>query len=98
MSTWTRRPQERQGTYLFSGAFFVTHSVLANLSVGEIVSIYLDVQALVKETGGVDYLQVYENESGSRLYLIDQCDPEMMTEVSFDEEFNHCTLLFDYEY
>ena len=98
MQTWTRRPQEREGTYKFSGTFLVTRGVLDTLSPKEIVAIYLDVQALVKETGGIDYLQVYENETGDRLYFIDQCDLEMMAQESFDEEYNHCTLLFDYEY
>ena len=98
MATWTRRPQEREGTYQFSGTFFVTQGVLARLSPDEIVAIYLDIQALVKETGGIDYFQVYLNDSGDKLYFIDQCDPEMMAQESFKEEYNYCTLLFDHEY
>ena len=98
MATWKRRPQEREGTYQFSGTFFITQGVLTNLSLGEIIAIYLDIQTLVKETGGLDYLQVYENETGDKLYFIDQCDPEMMAQELFDEEYNHCTLLFDHEY
>ena len=98
MPTWTRKPQERQGTYRFSGTFYVTQEVIASISPEEIVAIYLDIQALVKETGGIDYLQVYENEHGDKLYFIDQCDPEMMAEESFREEYNYCTLLFSHEY
>ena len=53
---------------------------------------------LVKQTGGQDYFQVYENAKGDKLYFIDQYDPEMMADESFMEEFNYCTLLFSYEY
>ena len=98
MQTWTRRPQERDGTHLFSGSFFVTQGVLANLSIGEILSIYLDIRAVVRKTGGIDYFQVYVNDTGDKLYFIDQCDREMMAQESFKEEYNHCTLLFDHEY
>jgi hypothetical protein len=98
MTIWKRRPQERGGTCRFSGTFFVTQGVLAELSGPEIVGIYLDIQLLVKSTGGIDYFQVYENEKGQKLYFIDQCDLEMMVEESFNEEYNHCTLLFDHEY
>jgi hypothetical protein len=98
MQTWKRRPQEQKGTFQFSGTFLVTQGVLAALSPEEITFIYLDIQLLVKESGGIDYFQVYENEAGDKLYFIDQCDPEMMAQKSFDAEFNHCTLLFSHEY
>jgi hypothetical protein len=98
MSTWTRKPQEQEGKYRFSGTFYVTQGVHSKLSQEEILGIYLDIQVLVKEMGGIDYFQVYENESGDKLYFIDQCDAEMMAEESFKEEFNHCTLLFSHEY
>ncbi len=98
MATWTRRPQEREGTYQFSGTFYVTHEVLATISQEEILGIYLDVQVLVKENGGLDYFQVYVNDSGAKLYFIDQCDPQMMEEESFRKEYNYCTLLFAHEY
>ncbi len=98
MATWTRKPQEREGTYRFSGTMLVTNTVLAELSIGEITGIYLDIQELVRATGGIDYLQVYENEVGDKLYFIDQCDAEMMNDPSFKPEHNHCTLLFSHEY
>ncbi len=98
MHTWTRKPQEREGTCQFSGTFLVTQGVLARLSPAEITAIYLYIQTLVKETGGLDYFQVFENEAGDKLYFIDQCNPEMMAQESFKEEYNHCTLLFAHEY
>jgi hypothetical protein len=98
MSTWTRRPQEQEGTYRFSGTFYVTQEVQSRISQEEIFAIYLDIQVLVKEMDGIDYFQVYENDSGDKLYFIDQCDPEMMAQEAFKEEFNYCTLLFSHEY
>lgn len=98
MQKWTRRPQEQEGTYLFSGTFLITRAVVDALSADEILAIYLDIQALVKETGGIDYFQVYENAKGVKLYFIDQCDSEMTAQESLDEEQNYCTLLFDHEY
>ncbi len=98
MSTWIRKPQEQEGKYRFSGTFYVTQAVNSKLSHKAILGIYLDIQALVIEKDGIDYFQVYENESGDKLYFIDLCDPEMMAEESFNEEFNHCTLLFSHEY
>ena len=98
MQTWTRKPQEQEGTYKFSGTFLVTQGVIAALTPEEILAIYLEIQQLVKNTGGIDYFQVYENEAGDKLYFIDQCDSEMMAQESFEHENNYCTLLFSHEY
>lgn len=98
MHTWIRRPQEKEGTYRFSGTMFITQEVSARLSPGEIVLIYREIQELVNANGGIDYFQVFENEVGDKLYFIDECSPEMMLHSSFKEEDNHCTLLFSHEY
>jgi len=98
MQTWTRKPQEQEGSYKFSGTFLVTQGVLAALKPQEIIAIYLDIQLLVKNSGGIDYFQVYENEVGDKLYFIDQCDSGMMDQESFEQENNYCTLLFSHEY
>lgn len=98
MTTWKRIPQEREGGYLFSGTLLVTQGALACLSPEDILSIYLDIQAWVKEKGGIDYFQVYENDAGEKLYFIDECSPEMMKDPSFQPEYNRCTLLLPHEY
>ena len=98
MQTWIRKQQEQEGTYKFSGTFLVTQGVIAALKPEEILSIYLDIKQLVRETGGIDYFQVYENGTGEKLYFIDQCDSEMMAQESFEQENNYCTLLFSHEY
>ena len=98
MNTWTRKPQEQEGTHLFSGTLYITEGVAAALSPSEIIAIYHDIQRFVLETGGIDYFQVYTNDAGDKLYFIDQCDPEMMKEEAYVNEYNYCTLLFSHEY
>lgn len=98
INVWIRRPQEHEGTYQFSGPMFITEAVNQKLRPIEIIAIYQDIQQLVKEKGGVDYFQVYENLSGDKLYFIDNCSPEMMAEESYKEKYNYCTLLFSHEY
>jgi len=98
MNTWIRRPQEQEGTYLFSGTFYITRGIESRLSTDEIIAIYAEIQALAMQNGGLDYLQVYENGAGEKLYFIDQCNKEMMTSGSFDKEDNYCTLLLASEY
>jgi hypothetical protein len=56
---WTRKPQEQEGNYYFSGTFYLTAGVKQALSEEEIKAIYNDVQAFVKEKDGIDYLQVF---------------------------------------
>jgi len=98
MTTWTRKPQENEGTYFFSGKFLATAGVSNELPEAEILSIYKNVQAFVKEQNGIDYLQVFEDKKGRRLFFIDQLNQEMIASGNFRPEDNHCTLLFDYEY
>lgn len=98
MPLWIRKPQEQSGTYQFSGTFLVTPSVVSTLTPYEITTIYLDIQLFVKETGGIDYLQIYISDTGHKLYFIDHCTKEMMEEEGFEEQHNYCTLLFAHEY
>lgn len=98
MATWTRKPQETEGKYFFSGKFLATAGVSNELSEVEIFSIYKNVQAFVKEQNGIDYLQVFEDENGRRLFFIDQLNQSMIASGEYEPEHNHCTLLFDHEY
>ena len=95
---WKRKPQENEGSYTFSGQFIVTRNVLSKIPPEEILSIYLDIQQFVTEKGSVDYLQVYINDSGEKLFLIDELSHEMLESGQFDPADNHCTLLFSWEY
>ncbi|MEO1263825.1 MAG: hypothetical protein AAFZ15_33780 [Bacteroidota bacterium] len=96
---WKRQPQEQEGTYYFSGKFLVTSGVQALLKPHEITAIYLEIQNLVKEKSGLDYLQVYvHEESGQKLFFIDQLNKEMITSGDYLQEYNYCTLLLAEEY
>ena len=99
MQKWKRKPQEQGGSYFFSGKFLVTSGVENILTPTEILNIYLDVQQLVKEKNGIDYLIVYIHEdTGQKLFFIDQLNKEMIESGEFLPEYNYCTLLLASEY
>lgn len=98
MATWTRKPQERIGSYLFSGQFYATRGIMEALSMEEILFIQLDIQAFVREKKGIDYVQVYTDETGRKLFFIDQLNKEMIESGEFKDEDNHCTLMLASEY
>ena len=60
--------------------------------------IYLDILAYVKEKNGIDYLQVYTNDAGQKLFFIDQLNKEMIESGEYEAEHNHSTLMFAKEY
>jgi hypothetical protein len=93
---WTRKPQESEGTYRFDGRFLTTRGVGDELSPQEISAIYHEVQNFVKEKNGIDYLQVFTDEDGRKLFFIDQINDEMKKE--HPPEHNYCTLMFAHEY
>lgn len=95
---WKRLPQERSGTFLFSGTLYVTQAVANRLTPYEIAFIFQDMLQFVKENNGADYFQVYENDRGEKLYFIDQLDKETVESGHYPKGENHSTLLFSFEY
>lgn len=94
-----RQPQEKKGSYHFSGQFYVTSGIQGTLSTEEIRTIYEDVQQKVKEQDGIDYLMVYIHaETGQKLFFIDQLNKEMLASGDYAAEHNHCTLMLAQEY
>jgi hypothetical protein len=98
MATWTRRPQECNGSYFFSGKLIATMKVVAEIPIEEITQIWDDLREFIKQENGVDRLQIYTNETGARLYFIDQLNKEMIETNMFGDEDNYCTLMFAEEY
>lgn len=99
MATWTRQPQERNDQkYFFNGDFYVTAGIKAELTPEEVASIYADVRQFAEEQKGCDYLQVYKDEKGRKVWVIDQLDKDMVESGNYDKEDNHCTLLLPNEY
>lgn len=98
-SKWVRQPQEQKGDYWFSGKFFVTSGVQHLLTSEEILNIYREIQQLVKEQQGIDYLVVFLNsETQQKLFFIDQLSKGMIDSGDFLPEYNYCTLLLASEY
>jgi hypothetical protein len=98
MNVWQRQPQEKSGSYLFTGAFLVTRGVAEMLSYEEIMCIHMETVLEAHCTGGLDYLQVFINQHGRKLFFIDQLDRETLEKSEFDPEHNHCTLMLAEEY
>ncbi len=99
MATWTRKKQEFDNQkYQFSGQLIVTAGVSAALTKVEIIGIYYNVLKFVEEKGSIDYLQVYVDENGRKLFFIDHLDTDMIASGEYTDEDNHCTLLFSHEY
>ncbi len=97
-SNWKRRPQEREGRHLFNGAIYITQGVNAKLRPAEIIAIFQDIRRFVSENGGADYFQVYENESGDKLYFIDHGSPTNVPVTETRENENCCILMLSQEY
>lgn len=96
---WKRQPQETEGTYMFSGQFLTTRGVTAKLTREEVLLIYNEIRSLVEKHNGLDYLQSYvHEETGEKLFFIDQLNREMIASGGYGKEDNHCTLLLASEY
>ncbi len=99
LEKWLYQPQESEGSYQFSGNFFVTAGIQQTLTEEEIFDIFLFIQLQVKEKNNLDYLQVFiNNETGQKLFFIDQLNREMILSGDYSANDNYCTLLLASEY
>ena len=102
MATWKRLPQECPGDYFFSGRALMTRGVEAALSPEEIAFIVADLQALVQQENGIDYLQSFEADDGRRVWCIDQLRQSVKDSGEFTPEqlaeYDHWTILLPEEY
>ena len=100
--TWKRKPQEQAGNYWFSGKILATAGVNATLSKADIKAILDDLFAFVQQEQGIDYLQVYENSEGVKVWIIDQLTKDQLEGDDYTEaekaEYNYFTILFPHEY
>lgn len=96
---WTIQEQEQEGTYKFGGTFMATEGVKNELSHDEILGIYYMVQILVKERGGLDYLQVFtKDDDDEKLFFVDCLNQEMKDSGNYKLEHNYCVLMLASEY
>lgn len=99
LAKWLYQPQEKEGSYEFSGSFFVTAGVQQTLNHDEIFDIYLFIKLLVKDAKNLDYLQVFiHKETAQKLFFIDQLNKEMIESGQYSVQDNYCTLLLAQEY
>ena len=97
MATWTRKLQEQEDQdYWFGGKCYLTAGVDSEIPKDEIAQILADLKAFVQEKQGIDYLQVYERDDGTVLWIIDQVPKSELSE--HPSEHNHFTILYPHEY
>lgn len=97
MCKWTRKPQEKTGSYFFSGQFYTTKGIATELSFKEISDIYVDAKMYVWHNDGADYLFIYTDEQGRRIFLIDNLSKEMIESGEFNPEEDYCTMMLESE-
>lgn len=99
LAKWLYQPQEIEGSYQFSGSFYVTAGIQETLTQDEIFDIYLFIKLLAKDKNNLDYLQAFvHNQTGQKLFFIDQLNKEMIDSGHYSLEDNYCTLLLASEY
>lgn len=98
MAKWTRKPQEKRGSYYFAGQFYTTKGVATALTVDEIMAIYTDAKMYVWNNDGADYIFTFTDENGRKLFFIDNLNKEMIESGQYNPEDDYCTLMFAEEY
>ena len=94
---WTRQPQEQKNQkYFFNGRGLMTAGAQALLTREEAIQIVQELQKLASEEEGLDYLQVYKNEKGERIWVIDQLNSNMKKD--HPKEHDYFTVLLPSEY
>lgn len=99
MATWKRQPQEQEGQDWFAGQVYATAGVSKEIPPDEIRAILTDLWEFVRQEQGIDYLQVYVNEeSGRKVWVIDQVTRTALQQGEHPPEHNYFTILFPEEY
>lgn len=85
---------------MFQGQILLTQEVQADIPEEEIIQIINSTQLAAQEQEGLDYLQVFENEKGAKLYFIASANKTMLESGQFDPndiEYNNCVLCYPHE-
>ena len=73
MKNWKRIPQANyDGEFCFRGKVLISLKIFNELSITDILFILRDVKSLVKEKEGIDKIQEYEDENGTKIFLEDK--------------------------
>ncbi len=90
---------EQEGDYEFSGSFYLSQGVMDTIQNKEIAEIFTFIKRLVKQHGGIDYLQTfYCIEHDCKVFVIDQLSKTMIESGNYKAEDNYFTLLLAQEY
>ncbi len=95
---WKLQLPACHGTYMFSGKLYITHTIYTKLSQTELMQIIHEVRTHVQQHNGTDYLLVFTNPSGQKIFCIDQLDQEMKQQSTFLPEDDHWTIMYAHEY
>lgn len=95
---WEHQPPEQEGDYWFNGKLFFTNQIQADLLELELIAIITYLQTLALERKGIDYLQVFINEDGDKIFVIDQITKQQVENPEVKEEYHYATILYSHEY
>lgn len=98
MANWKRQPQACEGNHLFSGKVCITERVQCELADEEIKTICRDLGAFIKEKTRINYMQVYADECGRKLFFVDNLSEDMLNSILYQDEENYSLLMFAEEY
>lgn len=99
---WKRKTPEvadGQADYWFNGKCVATRGVVEAIPENELKAIVQDVHNTAFNAGGIDYLQVYEQEGSEVVvWVIDQVTKTALENGEHPKEHNYFTVLFPSEY
>ena len=95
---WQRQPQECDGDYHFDGQIYATCGITEQLPNSDVFQIVSDVRRAVSEQMGLDYLQVFKNGEGEKIYFIDNLSRQQVESGVYPKEEHYATLMFAHEY
>ena len=98
MATRTLQRQEREGTYMFCWQIYTTAMIAEAFTPLQINAFVQQVRKQAKEKGGLDYLQIFKDEAGNKIYFIDNLTPEQVSSGQYNTADHYATLMFAEEY
>ena len=93
---WHYQKQEQEGDYWFGGKIYMTANIQTQIPNHELQAIILFLKMLALKQKGLDYLQVFKTNDGTKIFVIDQITRQQI--ASSPPDYNHFTILFPYEY
>ena len=93
---WHYQQQEKDGDYWFDGKIYMTANIQSEIPNAELQAIILFLKMLALKQEGLDYLQVFIANDGTKIFVIDQITRQQVADSP--QEYHHFTTLFPHEY